>query len=162
MPSRRSAWAAYNYMTLPSQKVGEYEERISVTCWMNCLQGLPTEKYGPIFVTINPIRKPEGEQGRWVYEHPRYTVECIKGQQRLGIIQNKRRITYAGAWTNFGFHEDGFTSGLQAAKHVEPNLPINFVDSTLSRGQPSPLSLFDHLIRAIIRFIQFVIYILGE
>jgi predicted NAD/FAD-binding protein len=161
MPSRRSAWAAYNYMTLPSQKVGEYEERISVTCWMNCLQGLPIEKYGPIFVTINPIRKPEGEQGRWVYEHPRYTAECIKGQQRLGIIQNKRRITFAGAWTNFGFHEDGFTSGLQAAKHVEPNVPINFADSTLSRGQPSPLSLLDHLVRAVIRLIQFLIYIVG-
>jgi hypothetical protein len=55
----------------------------------------------------------------------------------------------------------GLLQGSLAAKHVEPNVPINFADSTLSRGQPSPLSLLDHLIRAVIRLIQFLIYIVG-
>ncbi|KAH9203801.1 hypothetical protein DL95DRAFT_320687 [Leptodontidium sp. 2 PMI_412] len=77
---------------------------------MNYLQGLPIEIYGPIFVTINPLRQPMGEQGRWMFEHLIYTADRIKGQERLCDILNKRSISYAGAWTKFGFHEDGFSS----------------------------------------------------
>lgn len=41
--------------------------------------------------------------------------QSVRAQSRIPDIQNTRRITYAGAWTNYGFHEDGFTSGLKLA-----------------------------------------------
>jgi predicted NAD/FAD-binding protein len=157
MPKRRTAWAAYNYMTLPSQISDEGDERISVTCWMNCLQGLSMETYGPIFVTVNPLRQPMGEQGRWTFEHPVYTGDCMDAQEKLCDIQNKRSISYAGAWTKFGFHEDGFSSGLRAAKLIEPNLPIEIIDSTFSRGQPPAAGIVGHCLRTAIQFIQQVL-----
>lgn len=36
-------------------------------------------------------------------------------------------MTFAGAWTNYGFHEDGFTSGLKIATdyfNASPPFPI--------------------------------------
>ncbi len=41
--------------------------------------------------------------------------QAITAQSKMHTIQNKRGISFAGAWLNYGFHEDGFTSGLRAA-----------------------------------------------
>ncbi len=42
-------------------------------------------------------------------------TQAIRAQSLLPTIQNTRGISFAGAWTKYGFHEDGFTSGLRAA-----------------------------------------------
>lgn len=45
--------------------------------------------------------------------------QAVKAQQQMHKIQNKRSISFAGAYLKYGFHEDGFTSGLLAACSVE-------------------------------------------
>lgn len=60
----------------------------------------------------------------------------MRAQSRLPEIQNARRVTFAGAWTNYGFHEDGFTSGLKLAVEqfgAEIPFPILPADRAIKR-----------------------------
>lgn len=99
---------------------------------MNTLQRLDMGRYGPVICTLNPnlpIRE-ETVQARIQYEHPTFdtvvgrtrtrarlvdVLQAERCQRAMATIQNTRGILYAGAWMGYGFHEDGFTSGLRAA-----------------------------------------------
>lgn len=88
---------------------------------MNALQHIPRKTYGPVLVTLNPPFDPDPStvRGRWQYDHPILDQQAVQAQGLMNTIQNKRGILYAGAYLNFGFHEDGFTSGLVAATQFE-------------------------------------------
>ncbi|CAG7846525.1 SubName: Full=Uncharacterized protein {ECO:0000313/EMBL:CCA70191.1} [Serendipita indica DSM 11827] len=45
-------------------------------------------------------------------------------QKDMPSIQNKRGISFAGAWMGFAFHEDGITAGLEAATALGVRLPF--------------------------------------
>ncbi|CZR57388.1 uncharacterized protein PAC_07277 [Phialocephala subalpina] len=159
MPQRRNAWSSWNYMTL-SPESEAFTDMVSLTYNMNTLQHIPENKFGHILVTLNPLYQPDPvlTQGRFLYLHPLYTPKAVQAQKQLRHIQNKRGISYAGAWTNYGFHEDGFSSGLQAAQdHLGAKLPFDFVDSTLSRGKKPKLSIVDYFVRLVIILIQVLV-----
>ncbi|KAH0389665.1 hypothetical protein KCU89_g16433, partial [Aureobasidium melanogenum] len=76
-------------------------------------------------------------------------------QNRLNEIQNTSGISYCGAWTKYGFHEDGFSSGLKVAiDHLGATLPFEFKDSTFSRGKAPQLNSTDHAVRTAIIWIM--------
>lgn len=83
---------------------------------------------GPIFVTINPQIPPDPSlvQGRYTYAHPIIDAPALEAQRAIATIQNTRGISYAGAWMNFGFHEDGFTAGMMAAKSIGGDVRMPF------------------------------------
>jgi predicted NAD/FAD-binding protein len=164
MPQRRKAWSAWNYMTLSSPWTGRDIDKVSLTYNMNILQHIPREGFGDVLVTLNPLQEPKQEtiQGRYTYSHPLYNAAAIRAQHDLPRIQNTRGISYAGAWTKYGFHEDGFSSGLHVAQaHLGAKLPFPFVDSTYSRGRRPELGLLDWLLRVLILLVQvFVVSVL--
>ncbi len=97
-------------------------------------------------------------QGWYTYRHPLYTTDTVSAQQCLELIQNKRGISYAGAWTKYGFHEDGFSSGLRVAvEHLGAKVPFDFVDSTFSRGQKPTLTIFGDAIRLLVTILQIIL-----
>ncbi|MCI5073814.1 FAD-dependent oxidoreductase [Oricola sp.] len=120
MPKRRPAWAAWNYLRDANR--GE-ESEICVTYWMNRLQNLDPAR--PLFVTLNPVREPAPGTifGEWTFDHPQYDAAAFAAQARLARIQGHGGLWYAGAWTGYGFHEDGLRSGLSVAEALGGVIP---------------------------------------
>ena len=178
MPQRKIAWAAWNYLTTTakvrsaspacstSSIINDTPRRVDQVCLtynMNILQHIPTPTFGDVLVTLNPLHKPDPAltQGTWHYSHPLYNAAAIDSQARLPTIQNTRGISYVGAWTKYGFHEDGFSSGIKAAvDHLGATLPFTFIDSTFSRGKRPVITTSDLLARRMLTSIQMVITLL--
>ena len=155
MPKLRRAWSAWNFLSVSGSKAS-----VCLTYCMNILQHISHHEFGPVLVTLNPLYQPSpgSIQGSWVYEHPLYTPEAIQAQALLPSIQNAGGISYAGAWTKYGFHEDGFSSGLKVAvEHLGATLPFTFVDSTFSRGRKPEMTLQALFVRTIVSLIQTLI-----
>lgn len=153
MPKRRDVWTSWNYLVNSNPSEPSSTAGVSLTYCMNILQHYPEETYGPVLVTMNPDHSPDPEltQGKFIYRHPLYTIEAVQAQKELEKIQNVRGVSYCGAWTKYGFHEDGFSSGLKVAKeHLNAKLPFDFVDSTFSRGHRPILIWKDYLLRLIL------------
>lgn len=139
-------------------------DKVSLTYNMNILQHIHPSRFGDVLVTLNPLTPPHPltVQGEWEYEHPLYTPEVIQAQRRLVQIQNKRGITFAGAWTGYGFHEDGFTSGLRAAvDSLGAEVPWDLGDVKLARGNsPQRKEVQEIGLRMVIGLIQWCIVML--
>jgi predicted NAD/FAD-binding protein len=114
MPARRRAWAAWNYLS--DGRPGA--PAVSVTYWLNRLQPLPFQT--PVFVSLNPLTEPApGALIREIqYAHPIFDSAATRAQRRLESLQGRRGTWYAGAWTGYGFHEDGLRSGLEVAEGI--------------------------------------------
>jgi len=114
LPERRKAWAAWNYQ---SEGAAD-EKRVCVHYLLNHLQPLPFAT--PVIVSLNPIDEPHPSTvlDSFDYAHPVFDAAAIAAQRRLPEIQGRRNIWFAGAWTGYGFHEDGLKSGLAVAQAI--------------------------------------------
>jgi uncharacterized protein len=134
MPKRREAWAAWNFLRDSDTSTGD----VCVSYSMQHLQGIdPT---CPLFVTLNPPTPPRTDLvfQTFNYEHPQYTAEAFAGQALLKTFNGRNRTHFAGAWTGYGFHEDGLVSGLQAAEALGGTMPWR---ETWHRIQTSPVAM---------------------
>ncbi len=117
MPKRKKVWSSWSMITDDICKSKDLaDEPVSLTYWMNRLQTLPTKHN--IFVTLNAQRRPDPALtlAEYSYAHPGYDSRTFKAQARLDDIQGSGGVWYAGAWTGWGFHEDGLKAGLRVAE----------------------------------------------
>ncbi|ASV96865.1 NAD(P)/FAD-dependent oxidoreductase [Paraburkholderia aromaticivorans] len=112
LPRRERVWSAWNYL---GRRGVDGTHPVCVSYLVNQLQPLPFRT--PLVVTLNPVSQPAPgtELRRFVYDHPLFDLAAIDAQHRLPSLQGKRRTWFAGAWTGYGFHEDGLKSALRVA-----------------------------------------------
>ncbi|AUT71186.1 NAD(P)/FAD-dependent oxidoreductase [Paraburkholderia hospita] len=123
LPRSERIWSAWNYLSTHGV---DGMRPVCVSYLINRLQPLPFKR--PVIVTLNPSRPPSPETvlKRFDYDHPLLDSAAVAAQSRLPSIQRARRTWFAGAWTGYGFHEDGLKSALRIARDfgVEPSWSV--------------------------------------
>jgi len=116
LPARQKAWAAWNYVRAPQH--AQEQSAVCLHYLINKLQPLPWQQ--PVVVSLNPLREPAPGtvHGEYTYHHPVFDTAAIAAQARVPALQGQHGVWFAGAWTRYGFHEDGLMSGLAAAEHL--------------------------------------------
>ena len=112
MPRNRRAWSSWNVTADHRDGTAACD----VTYWMNRLQRLPGSRQ--FFVTLNPRTPPRHAWVERAYRHPLFTSESHAARSRRSEIDGRNRLYYCGAYWGWGFHEDGFRSGVEAAAAI--------------------------------------------
>ena len=114
LPRRRRAWAAWNYERAMDR--AQEDARVCLHYLINRLQPLPWQT--PVIVSLNPLRtiRPEAVLGEWDYAHPVFDRAAVHAQARVPSLQGRSHVWFCGAWTRYGFHEDGLLSGLAVVR----------------------------------------------
>ena len=127
LPDRKRAWAAWNYMAWhrSAMRKKSSDAPVSLTYLINRLQPLPFA--APVMVTMNPLIAPDPAKViRTIdYAHPIFLADSAAAKIDLRALQGKNRTWLAGAWTRYGFHEDGLMSGIAVAKALGATIPWN-------------------------------------
>jgi len=135
MPKSRRAWASWNWYA----DTGDIDKAmLMLTYQVNTLQTVPAEA-PTVMETLN--RDHEPARGTLLaelsFDHPMYSSAAIAAQKALPRIQGSDRIYYAGAWTRYGFHEDGILSGVRVAEALGASVPWgDQLDDSRTRTMP--------------------------
>ncbi len=113
MPRTKLAWSAWNY-SIARDHAGRVAS--ATHYWMNCLQGVSDrENY---FVSINGADRinPAKVLKTIPYEHPLFSLGAVQAQAGIPALNaaaaGRTETYFAGAWTRYGFHEDGLLSAV--------------------------------------------------
>ena len=108
MPLRKNAWSSWNSITK--------NNKTCITYWLNKLQNLKTNKN--YFLTLNPVEIIDKNKiiKKVNFTHPYFNSENVKLQEKLHLLQGKKRTWFCGSYFGYGFHEDGLKSSIELIK----------------------------------------------
>lgn len=114
MPITQRCWAAWNYKSQAQAGGG-----VSTTThyWMNRLQGVSDKV--DYFVSLNAQVPSAAVCQEIDYEHPLFDLKAIAAQQEVPALNAAATNTFfVGAWTRYGFHEDGLLSAVKLCEQL--------------------------------------------
>ena len=116
LPENKLAWAAWNYER--AQQANKESAQVCLHYLLNMLQPLPFTQ--AVVVSLNPVREIARNciMGEFEYAHPVFDLAAIRAQAEVPHLQGLQHSYFCGAWTGYGFHEDGLKSGLNVARQL--------------------------------------------
>ena len=122
LPQSRRAWAAWNYQR--AAHTGRDTAQVCLHYLINMLQPVPFTQ--PVVVSLNPLAEidPAHVHASFDYAHPVFDVAAIRAQGQVDALQGQHNTYFCGAWTGYGFHEDGLKSGLAVARRLQAELTL--------------------------------------
>ncbi len=112
LPEAELARSSWNYRMASCLDAAE---SVLVSYDMTRLQQLPTATRYIVSLGARDRVDPRKVLEEMVYRHPIFTPESVAAQSRLPELTTGS-FALAGAWSGWGFHEDGARSGLAAAQ----------------------------------------------
>lgn len=137
LPATERCWAAWNY-TAKSGATPTAQQHVSVNYLINRLQPLPKAFEGTqVIVSLNPLTDPNPKlvHEEIHYSHPVFDMRAVQAQKELPLIQGNSSIWYCGAWTGFGFHEDGLRSGELVAMDLMESISHRVKSNSIKDSQ---------------------------
>ncbi len=116
LPLSKIAWAAWNYER--AQQTDRESSQVCLHYLLNMLQPLPFTQ--SVVVSLNPLKEIARNHimGEFDYAHPVFDLAAIRAQGEVAALQGQQNTYFCGAWTGYGFHEDGLKSGLKVAEQI--------------------------------------------
>ncbi len=111
---------------------------VYVTYYLNRLQNLETDK--EVFVSLNPYSPPDPKltYKRQIMSHPQFTTATVQARKVINEkYQGKDGLWFCGAWTKYGFHEDGCRSGFSVATAIS-NKSLPWAEGSGTLVLPTP------------------------
>ena len=112
LPSRRLAWASWNY-----RLGGDQNNPAALTYNMNILQGIQAPETFCVSLNQTEHIDPSRILARFNYAHPQFSQAASAAQQQWETLLGDQNTFFCGAWWANGFHEDGVVSALRVASH---------------------------------------------
>ncbi|MFN5939398.1 MAG: NAD(P)/FAD-dependent oxidoreductase [Polaromonas sp.] len=120
LPQNKIAWAAWNYERAQQTDRASSHQSTSVCLHylLNMLQPLPFTQ--SVLVSLNPLKEIARQHimAEFDYAHPVFDLAAVRAQGEIAALQGQQNTYFCGAWTGYGFHEDGLKSGLKVAEHI--------------------------------------------
>lgn len=113
LPRIHSARAAWN---VSLDDCRHADQPVAITYSLNRLHALNVGQ--DYCVSLNQTVADSAVIARMTYEHPIFTLASVAAREELRGELGARRTDYAGAYLRWGFHEDGFAAGAEAAARV--------------------------------------------
>ena len=116
LPRKKIAWAAWNYER--AEQTSRESSQVCLHYLLNMLQPLPFTQ--SVVVSLNPLRDIARKHimAEFDYAHPVFDLAAIAAQGGVAALQGQNNTYFCGAWTGYGFHEDGLKSGLNVAELI--------------------------------------------